>query len=83
MTPASRQCTVCKHFSGFTEPPNPARVLDATQIPTCAAFPDGIPTKITEERFDHRQPFPGDGGVRWEPAHQMAQAVVDELYKRK
>lgn len=32
----------------------------------CAAFPDGIPEEIYPGGFDHRQPFPGDNGVRWE-----------------
>lgn len=32
--------------------------------PTCAAFPDGIPEPILNG-FDHRRPFPGDGGVRF------------------
>lgn len=32
----------------------------------CAAFPDGIPAAIYIEGFDHRHPYPGDGGVRFE-----------------
>ncbi len=34
--------------------------------PACKAFPDGIPTKITVGGFDHRKPYRGDHGVRWE-----------------
>ena len=33
--------------------------------PTCEAFPARIPDKILEG-FDHRQPFKGDGGVRFD-----------------
>lgn len=29
----------------------------------CAAFSDGIPDAIYMEGYDHRQPYPGDGGV--------------------
>lgn len=35
---------------------------------TCAAFPGGIPDEILFEGFDHRKPFPGDGGIRFTPA---------------
>lgn len=50
-------CFECKHLGGF--------VAAGT---ACAAFPDGIPVPIFLEGFDHRQPFPGDNGVRWAPA---------------
>ena len=48
----STQCRDCKHRI----PPD-----------ACAAFPDGIPEKILTGKHDHRRPFPGDGGVRFEP----------------
>lgn len=32
----------------------------------CDAFPDGIPDEIYIGGFDHRRPFPGDGGVLYE-----------------
>ncbi len=45
------QCGTCRHYRG-------RRV--------CAAYPDGIPTGIYLGSTDHRQPQPGDAGIRWE-----------------
>jgi hypothetical protein len=47
------QCPPCKHYR--------------IEI-RCAAFPDGIPEVIVTGRFDHREPFPGDNGIRWVPS---------------
>ena len=33
----------------------------------CDAFPEGIPDVIMTGMFDHRQPFEGDHGIRYEP----------------
>lgn len=32
----------------------------------CAAFPGGIPEAIATDGADHREAFPGDGGIRFE-----------------
>lgn len=32
----------------------------------CTAFPAGIPVEIYQQGFDHREPFIGDGGIRFE-----------------
>lgn len=32
----------------------------------CDAFPAGIPETIWEGKVDHREPFVGDKGIRWE-----------------
>lgn len=53
-----KQCVRCKHFK--LEPP-PDGIGSA-----CKAF-KRIPREILEGKHDHRLPFPGDNGIRFEP----------------
>jgi hypothetical protein len=46
------QCLLCKHYKLMQE---------------CDAFPDGIPIEIFTCEHDHREPYPGDHGIRFEP----------------
>lgn len=50
------------------------------QAPPCEAFPDGIPDEIYFEGFDHRQPFEGDRGLRYElePGEEQWLAAYEE-----
>ena len=51
MIPEWEQCSRCRHERRFG----------------CDAFPDGIPRDIAADIHDHRQPYPGDNGIRFEP----------------
>jgi len=51
--PGISQCLRCKHKRFDNK---------------CAAFPDRIPDEILLNEFDHREPWPGDGGVRFQQA---------------
>lgn len=59
------QCETCKHYRGDSQ---------------CSAFGHGrgIPIVIMNMDFDHRSPYPGDGGIRWEPATPDTANPFDE-----
>lgn len=33
----------------------------------CKAFPGGIPVEVLRGKHDHRKPYKGDNGIRFEP----------------
>ena len=52
-------CSGCAHLRPRgDDPAEPLR---------CEAYPDGIPTAILTSEADHREPYAGDHGVRFEP----------------
>lgn len=46
----------------------------------CVAFPDGIPAPIITSQRDHRQPYPGDRGVRFAPLSARDAQYAEELF---
>ena len=46
---------------------------------TCAAFPDGIPSLGFHFNTDHRRPFEGDNGIRFEPKDENAREIAARL----
>lgn len=57
----STQCMTCKHYQGLGK---------------CEAFPESIPRKILDGRFDHRNPHKGDNGIQYEPEASLAGATT-------
>lgn len=53
----TKQCQNCINFAQS----------DTSGIPTCVAFPEGIPEVILTGDFDHSKPFEGDNGFRYQP----------------
>lgn len=60
----SEVCTFCKH-------------LHPDEDRRCDAFSDEIPMEIWLGKDDHRQPFPGDRGIQFEPFEDESPRSVD------
>lgn len=52
-------CVSCKHFN--------AEESQKLGKNVCSAFPLGVPFEIFMGFDDHREPFEGDNGIKWEP----------------
>jgi hypothetical protein len=62
-------CDACKRLRRRDYRPdeeNPYKGTSIEQFVTyCTAFPDKIPDDIYWHGFDHRNPYPGDRGIRF------------------
>ena len=58
----------CRWFMGVKTLPNTDIPENAElyQVPYCQAFPNGIPAEIAYGHNDHTEPYPEDGGIRFE-----------------
>lgn len=56
-------CLMCAHYSGERH---------------CRAFPNGIPNTLWIGENLHREPYPGDEGVRFQPK-QVAIPVLEDI----
>ena len=54
------QCACCAHLDPRCK--KPERLYPYR----CKAFPDKIPDEILSGKHDHRKPFEGDHGIRFE-----------------
>ena len=45
----------------------------------CDAYPEGIPDEILDNKVDHREPFEGDRGLRFEPIRGLSDADIDRM----
>src|SRR5271163_3007824 len=72
------QCGLCAHAWDRTRRGDPPKAR-------CDAFPDGIPDEISQNRFVHDRPYPGDHGIRYEyyEAKKKARAPKRDEQRKK
>ena len=61
------RCERCRHYHGLA-PALDSPVGEPNPVPCCDAFPGGIPGPLLSGYYGHETPYPGDCGIRFEPA---------------
>lgn len=66
-------CASCTRYTGYD---------DTHPRAYCAAFPAGIPLAMYADGFDHRNPYPGDNGILYDPDPSLAGSLRahEEIY---
>ena len=57
----------CVHYIGVSQPDG----TELSEVNVCKAYPDGIPFEIAYGENKHTSPYPGDNGIRFEPATKI------------
>ena len=65
-------CFSCQHLT----------VLNENEVATCSVFPDAIPGPIVRGEFDHREAYPGDGGVGWVLSKEPGSQQMFDVWKK-
>jgi len=63
------QCDRCKHKYGGKQ--------------ACPAYPDGIPSALYWNEHDHRKPYKGDQGIRFQPKKNLPEGAQSETSSKE
>jgi hypothetical protein len=58
------------------------RLVGDLMDPKCQAFPGGVPRPILLSEVDHRQRYPGDHGIRFDPKTERDAAYARMIFER-
>lgn len=75
-----RRPNICDACVRLQQRSNPEATTSLDRwIPYCDAFPERVPNEIYRAGFDHRNPFEGDRGIRFElrPGSERALAAYE------